>query len=256
MSRVPARRERKRRCLRVTGWEDRFENNRSRALKHLGWVPIPNQLDDHTYLQIAGRENGSALFGAWVVCVLTASRCLPRGYLVRSGGVPHDAESLALVSRLPVALFAEAIPLFKEVGWLEEVPLPEPSSQELAGNPQRGAGFSQDVADTSQADGAVSQGSTLNGKEGNVTEEKGRTRNRSEGSSPNPKDESKGLGASVAPAFADSGAHVAVGTHEALKDTSPPESWTNLIKSIRAAKRPSPGEGRKAAPPLRLRGDG
>jgi hypothetical protein len=44
-----------------------------------------------------------------------------RGYLRRSDGIAHTAVSLSLVARIPAAIYEDAIPALKTLGWLEEV---------------------------------------------------------------------------------------------------------------------------------------
>ncbi len=105
--------------LRVRDWDAHYENNRTRGYKRLGWVPIPNRHDGDAYTELADHPNGAAHLGAWIAIVQVASRCEPRGVLLRDGGRPHDAASLARITRLPVEVFNEAIPRLLSIGWLE-----------------------------------------------------------------------------------------------------------------------------------------
>jgi hypothetical protein len=62
---------------------------------------------------------------------------------VRDGGRPHDAASLARITRLPVEIFREAIPrLLSTIGWLEEVPI-DAVPQDATEIPQGAAGIPQ-----------------------------------------------------------------------------------------------------------------
>lgn len=165
--------------LVVTDWSDRYENNRTRELKRLDWAPIPNQMDGDGYTELLSHPNGAAHYGAWLALVLIASRCDTRGQLMRSGGKPHDAESLSRISRIPVKVFREAIPRFVDIGWLSAKPLdhvtiPHPS----ATLPQDDAGIPQEGAASRARD-------ERNGTEGNGTEGK-EPQERANGKSPHP----------------------------------------------------------------------
>ena len=129
--------------FRVKGWNLLFENNRTRGLKHLDWVPMPNKMDGDGYTELVDHPNGAAHLGAWLAIVQIASRCHIRGALTRDNGRPHTAESLARISRIPVVIFEEALPRLLRIGWLEitqesaAIPqVPAEVSQEYAGIPQ------------------------------------------------------------------------------------------------------------------------
>jgi hypothetical protein len=107
---------------RVHEWATNFENNRSRELKRLDWVPIPNRMDGDGYTELLDHPAGASHLGAWLALVQVASRCDPRGTLLRDGKRPHDFASLARISRIPLAIFEEAIPRFLQIGWLEITP--------------------------------------------------------------------------------------------------------------------------------------
>jgi hypothetical protein len=107
--------------FRVKDWDRLFERAQTRGYDKIRWVPIPNKHDGDGYTQLIDHANGAAHYGAWCVLVQVASKCKPRGTLVRETSTPHDAESLARVTRIPAPIFREAIPRFVEIGWLEEV---------------------------------------------------------------------------------------------------------------------------------------
>jgi hypothetical protein len=108
--------------LRVRDWDALYENNRTRGYKKLNWVPVPNKQDGDGYTELVSVPNGAAHLGAWLAILQVASRCDPRGVLQREGHRPHDAASLARMTRLPVEVFEEAIPrLLGSIGWLEIV---------------------------------------------------------------------------------------------------------------------------------------
>jgi hypothetical protein len=164
---VPTRADSKKNppLLAVSDWQNRYENNRTRELKHMDWVPIPNQMDGDGFTELISHKNGAAHYGAWLALVLIASRCDVRGQLMRSCGRPHDAESLARISRISVKVFREALPRFLEIGWIEN----------LGTMSHDGAGIPQDDATLPQVDAAIPQDSASSRArdERNGTERKG-----------------------------------------------------------------------------------
>ncbi len=113
---------------RIRNWENLFENNRSRELKKLDWVPIPNHHDGENYSAIMADKNGSKIFAAWILMVQVASRCDPRGTLMRGSAMPHNSASLALKTRAPAEWFEISISfLEKHTDWIEH--------EEVAENP-------------------------------------------------------------------------------------------------------------------------
>jgi hypothetical protein len=106
--------------LRISGWNQYFENHKTRILKRMDWVPFPNKFDGDGYTELVDHEDGAAHFGVWCALLLLASKCEPRGDLARSGGVAHDCASLARVTRLQSAVIAPAIARLLKIGWLSE----------------------------------------------------------------------------------------------------------------------------------------
>lgn len=102
----------------VTNWNALFENNRSRTVRDLSWVSVPNKHDGEKYSLVMQHKKAAELFAAWVLLLQVASRCQPRGRLVRTDGSPYDAASLALRTRAPAAWFNLALPYFARSGWL------------------------------------------------------------------------------------------------------------------------------------------
>lgn len=108
---------------RIRDWRKHFEVNRTRELKHMTWFPCPNSLDGSGYRElISMHRNGPAHYAAWVVLLAVASKCAPRGTLVRSNGKPHDAASIASMSGFDAALIAEALERLILIGWVDEIP--------------------------------------------------------------------------------------------------------------------------------------
>lgn len=135
-----------------------YENNRTRELKTLAWVPIPNSHDGDGYTALVSHKDGAGLLGGWVACVQVASRCDPRGTLMRRSRTPHDAASLSRITRLPEIVFERVfIVAVSECNWL--------TVEEFQIIPQEGAIIPQEGAQ--------------NRTEGNGTEQKGMERKES-----------------------------------------------------------------------------
>lgn len=108
---------------RIKDWSQLYENNRTKELKKLGWFPMPNKQDGDGYTLIVDRPDGAAILGAWLVCIQIASRCDPRGTLLRDCKIPHDSASLSRMSRLPSKIIESMLELTSssEVNWIEVV---------------------------------------------------------------------------------------------------------------------------------------
>lgn len=105
---------------RISGWSEQFENNRSRTVKDLAWVAIPNRHDGENYTAVITSKDGAEIFSAWVLMVQVASRCQPRGTLLRGNRTPHDSASLAIKTRAPKSWFDKALKfLIENTDWLE-----------------------------------------------------------------------------------------------------------------------------------------
>ena len=103
--------------LRIVNWDSLYENNRTRSLITLNWVPIPNRMDGDSYTELVDHPDAAAHYGGWIAIVSIASRQNPRGTLPREGaGIP---QALARISRLPAGLFEELIPRLLSIGWIE-----------------------------------------------------------------------------------------------------------------------------------------
>lgn len=143
----------------IVDWDTRYENNRTREMKVMQWVPVPNKHDGDGYTELLDHANGAAHFACWVTILQVASRCQPRGTLLRDNGSPHDSGSLARITRIPRQVFDEALPRLVSIGWLSSQVV---DSQEVAGACGIPAPIPQEGA------------SSLRGIEGNGMEQKGR----------------------------------------------------------------------------------
>lgn len=106
---------------KIRDWNEKYENNRTRELKKLDWLPIPNKQDGDGYTLVMEHKDGAAIFGAWIACAQIASRCEPRGTLLRDGKKPHDSASISRMSRIPVKIIEAMLELVSspDVNWLE-----------------------------------------------------------------------------------------------------------------------------------------
>lgn len=108
---------------RIRDWAQHFENNRTRELKHLEWVPVPNRHDGDGFTELMDHPDAMSHYGAWHLILQVASKCDPRGTLLRdgAGGVktPHTARSLARITRGDESVFTAAIERLLTIGWIE-----------------------------------------------------------------------------------------------------------------------------------------
>ena len=109
----------------IRDWDERYENNRSRTVRDLQWVPTPNRHDGEGFLFVMAQDNAAEVYTAWMLMLQVASRCQPRGSLVRSNGTPHTPTSLAMKSRGKREWFEVALELLSgdDIGWIIELSL-------------------------------------------------------------------------------------------------------------------------------------
>lgn len=147
-------------AYRVANWSKNFENNRTKELKRLEWVPVPNDMSDLGYLELIDHPNGAAHLGAWLAILEIASKQTIRGEIPQAGaGTP---QALARISRLPESVFAEVLPRLLALAWVEVV-----TNEPLAKNPQVAAEIPQGDAIIPQV---AAEKPALKGMEGNGTE--------------------------------------------------------------------------------------
>lgn len=147
--------------FRVKNWADIYENNRTKELKRLEWVPIPNAMDGAGYTELVDHPNGAAHFGAWIAILEIASRQKIRGEIPQASA--GTAQALARISRLPIEIFMEVIPRLSVIGWIEKT-AEEPCIQQSVEIPQVPAEIPHPPAGFP----------ALKGREGNRTEGKGK----------------------------------------------------------------------------------
>lgn len=163
---------------RINRWEDIYENNRSRTVKDLRWVAVPNTFDGEKYSELMTDTKAAVLFSAWILLLEVASRCHPRGSLVRADGTPHDSRSLSLKTRAPQSWFDLALPYFTASRWL----IREATEEEQFAHPgtQTDNGLTGDrhppAKNTSDKEGEGKEGKEgmeENGKEGSIAPSSG-----------------------------------------------------------------------------------
>jgi hypothetical protein len=110
---------------KIRGWGIHFENNRSRSVKELDWISIPNRHDGENFAKVMDDPECGNIFSGFVLMLQVASKCNPRGVLVKDSGFPHDSNSLHLKTRAPKSLFDKAFEfLLMHTDWLECDDLP------------------------------------------------------------------------------------------------------------------------------------
>jgi hypothetical protein len=109
---------------KIRNWDEFYENNRSRTVKELSWVAIPNRHDGENFSNIMTHEHGAEIFASFILLVQVASRCQPRGSLLRGHKKPHNSASLSVKTRAPKKWFDIGLDyLEKNTDWLEVVQL-------------------------------------------------------------------------------------------------------------------------------------
>lgn len=106
---------------RIKDWNENFENHRTRVLADMRRVYIPNKLDGEGYTELLDHPSGGLHYAAWITMLQVASKCSPRGTLMRGTNRPHDVHSLSRITRIPAEVFEEAIPRLIAIDWLEVV---------------------------------------------------------------------------------------------------------------------------------------
>lgn len=156
--------------LRVRDWAENYETAETRKLASLRWVALPNKQDGDGYCSLLDDQDGPAHLGVWTVILQLASKCCVRGLLVREMGenrVPHDAKTIARITRMPVAMIEAALPRILEIGWLERV---EVSDETLAGTLPADAGSNPGLPGSDPGrpvqKGREGEGKEKKGKEG------------------------------------------------------------------------------------------
>ncbi len=154
----------------VVNWATHHENSRSRQIRNITWVPVPNKHDGEGFLRIMEQPDGMIIYAAWHLILQVASKCHPRGTLVRDDGTPLTPVAIALKARASEADIVRAIEVLvsPEVNWLKEVTeiVDDDDDDDSGDGCQEGDG--QVIPGCQEGDGCPSQ----KGREGKGTEGK------------------------------------------------------------------------------------
>ena len=130
-------------AYRVKDWSALYENNRTREMKNMQWVPVPIKHDGEGYMEVMSHPNGLKIFACWILILETAAKSHPRGTLLRRDGTPLGPRSIATkTSCADIDAMTEAFAVLSspQVGWLESFTVkPAVIPQECAENPQEPA---------------------------------------------------------------------------------------------------------------------
>ena len=129
-------------CYQVLGWNDHFENNRSRQRKQCRFVCVPNKPGGWGLTRILSEPDGAAIYGIWCLILGACSRHEERdGWLTDTGRSPHGhqagtpwaAQDLAIIWRRPVDEVERALAFLSSpaVGWMKVTAECTPSDSEV-----------------------------------------------------------------------------------------------------------------------------
>lgn len=129
---------------KIRDWDKHFENNRTRTMKQMAWVPVKNKHDGEGFKMIMEQKDGIIIYGCWHLILQVASKCHERGTLLREDGSPITSETIALKTgwRHPEQI-QKAIEFLcsSEVSWIERITdTTSGGCQVGAENPQEGDG--------------------------------------------------------------------------------------------------------------------
>jgi len=106
-----------------------FETSETRKVKEFSkYVPLPNRFDTSGYASLMDHAEGERHYGAWCAMVGIASRCTPRGTLIRKDGRPHTPASMSSMTRFKAKTFEALLARIVggEINWVEVLPLDHP----------------------------------------------------------------------------------------------------------------------------------
>ena len=157
-------------AYRIRDWEKMYENSRTRTMGEMRWVPIPNKHDGMGYIELVSGKHGAAMLGCWLALTQVASKCHPRGTLLRGTGKPHNAASISAITRLPVEDMQRLLDKASsnDVGWLEVIEIEDVASSYQEGD--RSLSRTCQAPITEEKEGI--EGNGRNGIENNVNSHK------------------------------------------------------------------------------------
>jgi hypothetical protein len=109
----------------ILGWNDHFENNKSRERESCSFVCVPNKQDGMGFTRIMAEKDGASIYGIWILLLGIASRqSKPRaGWLTENGHQTGSALALsdfAILWRRSESEIERAINFLcsPKIGWL------------------------------------------------------------------------------------------------------------------------------------------
>lgn len=107
---------------RIRGWNNLYETHDSRKLKTLHWIAIPNKFDGLSFRRISKQKDATDIFTAWILLIELASKCDPRGTLIREN-LPLSPGDAGDATGFPGKIFERALSFLssKEIGWIEAI---------------------------------------------------------------------------------------------------------------------------------------
>jgi hypothetical protein len=108
-------------AYKIKDWNKHFENSRSRRVETLHWIPVPNKHDGEGFRSIMQRPDGIVIYGCWHLILQVASKCHPRGTLVRADGSAMDAQAIALKTGAKESDIKKALEILSKspISWVE-----------------------------------------------------------------------------------------------------------------------------------------
>ena len=90
---------------RICGWENDFENYRTRVVKKLSWIPQKVSFNSDRITALI-RQGGAEAYGTFRILCAVAAVSDERGTLISGLGTPHTPETLAAKTGVPEGTFA------------------------------------------------------------------------------------------------------------------------------------------------------
>ena len=129
----------KRTVFKIRSWDELFESRATRGVGRKSWCSFPNKQCGLGYSRTMLREDGCALYGAFVaLCVYLSKQESPRhGWATDDGspeGEPLTAFDLSGVTKVPEAIMTTALEWFtsRSMQWIDayEWPIDAPATVE------------------------------------------------------------------------------------------------------------------------------
>lgn len=116
--------------IRIRDWAKHYENNRTREMKTLSWVPVKIKLSGFGYSLLAETPSGFEYFGIFVACVQAAANTPIRGSFVRGDGSAMTIGDIARIIRCKEDRTKTAISfLSHELDWIENTEDTSPAAK-------------------------------------------------------------------------------------------------------------------------------